>query len=340
MKARFLLCTLLLAWTGGALCARPFSHLEYIQDTPPSVFLAYQLLHKNEITYCLFTDPRDEQALPPAHTDLFIQSALREWTYGIALRIRTAGRAGEMQDILDVLEKPLTLTRLPACDLRAHKLPAPKHPEAAPAVRTPDITFIASREYCYQVRDWDISFYAAEYQNSPPFICLYDTYAQNPLRSISEQEYIPDRDTPDGQQMLKRRADVFSRVAGGDYDESTQRFLWDINRFFSYDEQTVFSIIAHETGHAFGLGDEYLSSRPEVYSSAQPGEGLMCSGYQPVGCDEVDGMITLLDRFSGKKRTFASFCPERGLIVNGTEINRLEETKHRLADALRAAAAQ
>ena len=38
-----------------------------------------------------------------------------------------------------------------------------------------------------------------------------------------------------------------------------------------------------------------------------------------MSCDEVDGMITLLDRFAGKQRTFASFCSENTYIVNGTE---------------------
>ena len=95
-----------------------------------------------------------------------------------------------------------------------------------------------------------------------------------------------------------------------------------------------FAIIAHELGHAFGLGDEYLTDRPCTYASQTPGEGLMFNGYQPISCDEVDGMITLLDRFAGKKRTFASFCSGRGLIQNGQEVPPAEPLSDRLAERL------
>ena len=64
------------------------------------------------------------------------------------------------------------------------------------------------------------------------------------------------------------------------------------------------------------------------------GEGLMFNGYQPISCDEVDGMITLLDRFAGKKRTLASFCSGRGLIQNGQEVPPAEPLSDRLAERL------
>lgn len=76
----------------------------------------------------------------------------------------------------------------------------------------------------------------------------------------------------------------------------------------------------HELGHAFGLGDEYRpDTRPNEYSSQQAGQGIMQRLYNRISCDEINGMITLLDRLNQQERTFRSFCPNRSIIVNGTE---------------------
>lgn len=86
---------------------------------------------------------------------------------------------------------------------------------------------------------------------------------------------------------------------------------------FAWDGPTYFSVLVHEMGHAFGLGDEYLKDRPQEYASPAPGQGIMLRLYNPISCDEIDGMITLLDRFSGVQRTFASFCSNKTVIQNG-----------------------
>lgn len=83
--------------------------------------------------------------------------------------------------------------------------------------------------------------------------------------------------------------------------------------------------MVHELGHAFGLGDEYLEDRPHNYASATPGQGIMSRIYSPISCDELDGMITLLDRFSGKQRSFASFCAPTVVLESGESVPAAEE---------------
>ena len=124
-----------------------------------------------------------------------------------------------------------------------------------------------------------------------------------PIRCVppAAQDYFPMANTQEDKALAADAAEVFRRAAQGGYDTAFQTRLWRLNRLFEFDGHAFFAIIAHELGHAFGLGDEYLTDRPCAYASQTAGEGLMFNGYQPISCDEVDGMITLLDRFAGKK---------------------------------------
>ena len=117
----------------------------------------------------------------------------------------------------------------------------------------------------------------------------------------------------------------FTQAAAGSYQQETQTKLWQLNRLYEYDTPTYFSIMVHELGHAFGLGDEYLEDRPHNYASATPGQGIMSRIYSPISCDELDGMITLLDRFSGKQRSFASFCAPTVVLESGESVPAAEE---------------
>ncbi len=314
--------SLLLLLPASFLAAAPYSHLSDINQMPPTRFLAQRLLQEDTITFCVVIPEEEKERVCVENVSLLVQSALREWTYGIALHIYQAGRAEEMQDILQILEKPLTLQPLPQCNLSNFPDFAHYYPQANAHSQTADITFILSAPYCTHLSGRYNSFFDIGNQQTPPFICLAD-YEESPVQkedpapqiykqfgfSFSEEERF----------LLTHTASTFAQIARGNYNLQQQRNLWTTNRLFEYDGHSLFSIITHELGHAFGLADEYVKSRPEEYASRKPGQGLMRDGYQPISCDEVDGMITLLDRFAGKQRTFASFCSENTYIVNGTE---------------------
>lgn len=309
----------------SGLWAAPYSHLSEI-DSQPGLFLAQRLVKHQKITYCIANPDAKRQTVSADNLSLLVEAAMREWTYGIALRIRQAGRAEEMQDILKLLEQPLTLQRLPSCDLTKHTSFSSLFPHFNPRGSRADIMFILSERYCSHLSGRYTSFFDSNYPGSSPYICL-GAYASSPIQKTNPLPQIYEVIGPflseQQRQALAQTLPLFRQVASGKYTYQQQQDLWMINRLFEYDGQSLFSIITHELGHAFGLADEYLQQRPPQYASRSPGENIMADIYQPISCDEVDGMITLLDRFSGTKRTFASFCPGRANIINGTEQNAL-----------------
>lgn len=304
------LLLLLLGGTFANLQAEPYSHLEDVA-VQPQTFLAHRLVTADSIRYCVAAYP---STVSSSDIDTLVQAALREWTHGIALQIRQSGREEDFKDILALLEKPLTLQAVTGCTAptRTPKTVSPSAPQA-------DIVFVVSGKYCEKEFKKTTPFYSPATDKRGPFICVLENGAENPLREIYANEYLPQATSPAAQKILQERRELFNRIASGDYSSAQQQALWKTNRFFAYDGPTLFSVIVHELGHAFGLGDENLSSRPTDYASQKPGNGIMKRLYEPIGCDEIDGLVTLLDRLNHTQRTFRSFCPDRDLIENGTE---------------------
>ena len=305
---------LLILWgTLGRLQAEPYGHLDDVA-TQPHTFLAHRLLTENSLRYCVTLFPPNNPLISQQDAEILIQAALREWTHGVALQIRQSGREAEFGDIVALLDKPLALASVSGCEALSQSQTA-----VSPQETQADLVFLISAKKCQEKFKKTTSFYLPATTNQVPLICLRETEPENPLRTIPPDDYIPQAHTAQGQQILRLRREIFNTVAGGNYTADTQQTLWEINRFFAYDGPTLFSTTLHELGHALGLQDEYLTPRPEAYASQEAGTGIMQNLYSPLTCDEMDGMITLLDRLNHTSRTFRSFCPDRGLIVNGTE---------------------
>lgn len=339
------LCLLFLLETAASAGAYPYAHTEYISKLGPERFLAQKVLNQGTLTYCVFTAPDQKQtSVTQEELALMLQSALREWTYGIALRIEKTGRAEEFADILAILKKPLNLQQLPVCDLTRHPRLSVLYPDVPARGQKADISLLFAPDYCAYLNGTVNSAFFYDYNQAPPFICLTDGYA-NSVRAPEDTAHfpLPAQNDPaanaQDQTLLADAPQQFARIAQGKYTLFEQETFWRLNRLFEYDGHTFFDIIIHEVGHAFGLGDEYKTQRPKRYASIHPGQGLMQNGYRPLSCDETDGLITLLDRFHGKARTFESFCPGRHLIVNGTEYApTLNLPAQQLGKQLRAAA--
>lgn len=316
----FSLC--IYAW----LEAAPYSHMEEVASPAAARFLAQKIIKQGTLSYCIsIPEEKQKTAATADELALMLQSALREWTHGIALRIRQAGREKEFQDIISILEKPLSLQRLSSCDLTQHPLLAKTYPGINTAGQKADITLIFAPEYCAAFSGNINSFFVLNYKNAAPFICLSGGYA-NSLRPPKKGEYFPslapaasDAGAQKDRELVYHSPRFFEQMATGHYSRQQQQDFWRLNRLFEYDGHTFFDILVHELGHAFGLADEYVADRPRQFASLQPGQGLMKDGYEPISCDEIDGMITLLDRLQNKQRSFASFCSGRHRIVNGTE---------------------
>lgn len=303
-----------------AACCRvhAYGHLPEIPVCRAGTFLADRLLLHKPTDYCIAEPKNQTSFLPKQHAELYLKSALREWTYGVALRIRAAGREQEFADIVAVLERPVSFEEAADCSAR---------PEKAALLITLGAACPAP------ARSNRIFFnYTAAGQ---PFICLFPGY-ENPLRPLNP--FLSRYPAPGTARADLPPRTLFETIQNGGYSSALQKQLWNFNNALSTENTTYFSALAHELGHAFGLQDEYVSPRARQYASRTRGRGIMRYANESIGCDEVDGLITLLDRFGGKQRVFASFCPGRGLIVNGTETKNPPAAKRRLEQALRDAA--
>ena len=231
-----------ICFLGCALSAQAliYSHTEETSFLSKSRFLAQTLLQKNEITYCVAAPENAPSALPAD------QAALREWTHGLAVRIRAAGREKEMADILKILDKPLTLTRLPACDLTetinaqlcsfltltrlpacdltGHPVLKEVHPSFNPEGQKADLTLILSSPYCSQITGAEKFFFAFEYKGNLPFMCVLQDYA-NPLKAPAPQDYFPAAKDPQKSQLISQANRIFTQAAAGSYQQETQTKL-------------------------------------------------------------------------------------------------------------------
>ncbi|WP_428897967.1 hypothetical protein Dip518_000154 [Parelusimicrobium proximum] len=93
--------------------------------------------------------------------------------------------------------------------------------------------------------------------------------------------------------------------------------------------KTAQSVFTHEMGHAFGLGDQYkkgAGNSDALYSTFKQRRSIMNEA-NSLSCDDADGIITLIDRARGQKRTFASLCRDGVVFKNGMQMIEKESEK-------------
>lgn len=84
--------------------------------------------------------------------------------------------------------------------------------------------------------------------------------------------------------------------------------------------QLFASTLLHEMGHYFGLADQYkFANASKRYKTKETRPSIM-RNENALTCDDADGIITLMDRFYNKPRTFLSICGDGVKFVNGMEI--------------------
>ena len=314
------LCVSALAW------AAPFGHLENVA-VKPSLFLADKLAKQQPITYCVELGAKETLDISLPEAALYIRAALKEWTYGIALQIETAGRGKEFAAVIPLLKN--ARFQQVACDLSAHPAGADYFaPSGAP--RQADISILISKNYCETYFRKSTAFYMEDYKSAAPFICVMPRYAgllQNTDRIAvhilnAEQKAV-----------LAKRLPLLNRIAQEPYTPADQRHLWQLNRLYSYDGPTYFAAITHELGHAFGLADEYTANNLDpLHQTSTPGQGIMRRLYDPIGCAETEGMLTLLGRYGKGPRAFAGFCPNSAFYTDGVEqVAQITPVKRRLS---------
>ncbi len=172
------------------------------------------------------------------------------------------------QDITAILDKPLKLEKQPLCNMTALSGPHQK-------------------------------YFTEEYFNELPMPDL--TVIYNP-------PYCNNVDGANGASFFKSTATPM--ICLNNFTNNTMRTNKNGSTPFYYDLDSSQYILLHEFGHALGLADQYeegLIRTDPIFSSINPGIGLMsCASLMT--CDDVDGLITKLDRITGTKRVFKSLC--------------------------------
>ncbi len=298
------------------------------QNTPNTKYLSYKFIHQKEISFCTKGSPEDWQKPISAEVlSRYFQAAFWEWTRGTAQYLRQSGRGEEFADVIALLEKPFKLVDLGVCQKEM-------------SVR-PDIEISASSSFQNKT---------AAYYNQSGMRFGGDSHIRFLSPSLKTSEDLLPRKRNLVEAYIQSAAEGTPKPAGITLDDITQnqaervvigKWTAKDNYRRKYHNQ-LFTTMLHEVGHAFGLTDQDKQLR-SVQSSPGPlsqygahGEqrqvfrtpyisyGLMSFNfyYARRTADDVMGLITIFDRFTGTKRIIYPLLsdqkkPEVGAIVFG-----------------------
>ncbi|MDR0646066.1 MAG: hypothetical protein LBG46_03630 [Elusimicrobiota bacterium] len=268
----------------------PYGHLKDFEEDR-HLHLIDKIVNNQEITYCSYLSYDTLENISEEQTDEQINLAFKMWTQDIAEFIRQSGREKEFGDIVSILEKKPKLRKLKGCNFSAFdkKRVASLSGPAVENNTAVDISFI-----------YDSNFAKNKYGGDRARTTSY--FSVNPIVHIVIDE---ERDID--------FLDIFN--IGVLDDEKKDCF------------SGILSTVEHELGHAIGLADQYDDALGNVdisYSTVSPRKGIM-NAEDNFTCDDVDGIITLVDRALGNKtRKFPSFCND-GISFVGSK----EEIKER-----------
>ncbi|MDR0645581.1 MAG: hypothetical protein LBG46_00905 [Elusimicrobiota bacterium] len=89
--------------------------------------------------------------------------------------------------------------------------------------------------------------------------------------------------------------------------------------------------LTHEFGHSLGFGDLYRGKKNANFSEGSGKKngkkGSIMNKAKELTCDDADGMIAMIDRKLGIKRTFDSLCMDGSLYVDGVYVSKKEAKK-------------
>ncbi len=296
--------------TAGA----PFSHLTTANDNPEN-FLIGKVARGETIIYCSYIAPNKAKNMTEAELDAQIRAALNLWLMGASEIIKEDKQ--DFSDITAILDTPVKLKKLPLCNVTGLSSPAEgffdkQYFSNAPR---PDISVIYHPDFCTKLLDGVKSSFFSEVPI--PVICLND-FTNNSMRS-------DDANTPIPFLYSISTGKVFTK-------NSVSEALY---KLYDSPRKESQNVLLHEFGHALALGDQYEGGQEHcdvLYASPENGKGIMsCQG--PLNCDDVNGLITRLDRATGKKRVFESLCGdglvyENGKPVLNTEIRKIVQYSH------------
>lgn len=283
MKAFFISAAVVLSF---GICANAlyWSRSENIQEGDAPLLSEKLAAKQTVFTFCVSPGKNVSTEYSEEELILHIRAAFKRWTLGGAATLKKHPRAKEFKDIIKLLSTKIKLQYLGLCNI--DELGSSKPIRQG----QPDIALVKGR--CFG----DTAFFVP---GKHPFICLGD-----PVVNTARAE---------------ATKDCFAAYASGSKAVYNCR-LDDIKKGDKTFPQSI-RVVTHELGHAFGLDDEYFikdKKRTPKSSTVNRGDGIMSHESQDINLDDIEGLITILDKYTQTKRTInPSLAHQDGAVKDG-----------------------
>ena len=255
-------------------------------------YLIYKFVKSDTINYCTYGS---EPMTQDKYLSLFFEAAFRYWTLGSAQMLESSDRKNEFKDIIQTLKKPFKLNYLGRCGKNT--------------LGKADIEIISDENFC---DDYDGHSYFSDKKTafkSGLSICL--SKKQKDIRVTTAADLF-------GLQIPLSKISKKRLAKGLEFLENLKnKKIAPLAPNIGHIPPS-FCIMLHETGHAFGLSDEYANEKNQHknYSSPYRGDGIMNTRCELMP-DDITGLIVLIDKTSGKERTFRPLDNLPGMIKDG-----------------------
>lgn len=255
-------------------------------------YLIYKFLKSDSIAYCTYGGA---PMIEDKYLSLFFEASFRYWTLGTAKWLEKSERRAEFEDIIQTLNKPFTLNYMGRCGENTKG--------------KVDIEILSDQNLCNFYKDRSYFTYHQTAFRSGISICILEKQKNMRINSSID---ILGLEIPLSKISKKKFAKGINYMH--DLKNGEVSSMYDNLKNVPYTLCTML----HETGHAFGLADEYSSQRNHdpAFSSPYRGEGIM-NNWCTLSADDITAMIALTDKNSGKERTFRPLDNLPGMIKNG-----------------------
>jgi hypothetical protein len=311
--------------------AAPMAHL-VDAEAAPIKNITEKIAFNKPITYCIYAADNSPENISAYIR--YIKLAFAAWTESIAYEIKAHNREKGFKDVYNILSQRVELNKLDNCNMLAFKdldegklLEYLEGPEPV-SFETADISFIIDEKFLtefskFKAREKNTVFHGVDEDEIEEWHRI-SFYIRSPIPFIAINPGNAKID-PAKFETFERLVDIITKPEGekSEIEKDNESYRWwevyDILAPIDY--HTIPTTIMHELGHAFGLADQYesgLDNADVFYATVEPRNGIMGS-LNYLSCDDIDGMITRVDRVRGTKRRFNSFCGDNIKFVNGRE---------------------
>ena len=288
--------------------------------------LTYFIANGHEISYCTREGKFSAEVL-----SVYFEAAVRHWTVGVAQWLEKDGKSEEFKYLIDEqFTKPIKFINKGTCSDETN-------------IEGVGIILSSNVEDCGRETR---SFYrgGTVENDRTPKICLLDTeidairkktveFALNLPAFYANRKQIPDgqpkpsveeyiKDFEEGKRLVSLDAQVTQDNLAYIQTLWTENESENPPKYFEINEDSFYAMV-HETGHAFGLSDEYIDDKTgynynPIYSSPYRGTGIMNDSFSMrLNGDDVTGIIVLFNIATDRYQSFEALDGSPLIIQDG-----------------------